>query len=171
MKNQDGFFSPVRIMVGKKQTASEFFNGILVEIQCYSTNLCIYIFLFFQASFNYHNLAAQAHHGSSNNNGLFNECSMTAAAAANYYYNAAGNWNTPASDYKIIWTFTTSAHSAAFYFKVCLILFLEVDTGHSLSGQLNEAKIFRHISPLFPCLKVSKPQKQFFLKLHCPQNV
>ena len=57
---------------------------------------------FFQASFNYHNLAAQAHHGSSNNNGLFNECSMTAAAAANYYYNTASNWNTPASDYKII---------------------------------------------------------------------
>jgi len=55
-----------------------------------------------QASFNYHNLAAQAHHGSSNNNGLFNECSMTAAAAANYYYNTASNWNTPASDYKII---------------------------------------------------------------------
>ena len=62
----------------------------------------VYIFLFFQASFNYHNLAAQAHHGSSNNNGLFNECSMTAAAAANYYYNTASNWNTPASDYKII---------------------------------------------------------------------
>merc|ERR1719225_2431325 len=54
-----------------------------------------------QTSFNYHNLAAQAHHGSGNNNGLFNECSMTAAAAANYYYNA-GNWNTPSSDYKII---------------------------------------------------------------------
>ena len=57
--------------------------------------------LLFQTSFNYHNLAAQAHHGSGNNNGLFNECSMTAAAAANYYYNA-GNWNTPSSDYKII---------------------------------------------------------------------
>ena len=90
-----------------------------IKIQCYSTNY-MYLYLFFQASFNYHNLAAQAHHGSSNNNGLFNECSMTAAAAANYYYNTASNWNTPASDYKIIWTFTTSIHTVLHFTSKCV---------------------------------------------------
>ena len=125
MKNQDVFIFTSQ-NYGRKKT-----DGIRI------LQWNVYIFLFFQASFNYHNLAAQAHHGSSNNNGLFNECSMTAAAAANYYYNTASNWNTPASDYKIIWTFTTSTHSAAFCFKVCPILFLEVHTSYFLSDQLN----------------------------------
>ena len=141
MKNQDVFIFTSQ-NYGRKKT-----DGIRI------LQWNVHIFLFFQASFNYHNLAAQAHHGSSNNNGLFNECSMTAAAAANYYYNTASNWNTPASDYKIIWTFTTSTHSAAFCFKVCPILFLEVHTSYFLSDQLNispmKPEILRHIYPLF----------------------